>query len=167
MPAISPLGRALEAIEDWLLLPVLGGLLAFITIGVFAQVVLRYVFSTNFLWGEEMALFAFIWSIFIGAAVGVRRYIHLSFELFPLYFKGRSAAAHSLLVNLIILAVSVLQVTEGWNFADLNASRLSPAIGFNLFVPTLIIPISGVFMVLAALDRIAADLSKIATGRDA
>jgi len=167
MPAISKLGRALMAIEGWLLLPTLGALLAFITIGVFVQVILRYIFSTNFLWGEEMALLAFIWSIFIGAAVGVRRGIHLSFELFPLYFKGRSAGAHSLLVNLITLAVCALQVTEGWNFAVLNLGRQSPAIGINLFIPTLIIPLSGVFMVLATLDRMAADFRKIATGLDA
>lgn len=164
MPAKSKLGWALEVTEDWLLVPVLGALLAFITVGVFVQVVLRYVFSTNFLWGEELALLSFIWSIFIGAAVGVRRGIHLSFELFPLYFKGRSAGIHSLLVNLIILGVSILQVTEGWNFAVLNLGRLSPAIGINLFIPTLIIPLSGIFMVLATLDRMSADVTKIATG---
>ena len=51
------------------LLILLAGLLAFITLGVFIQVVLRYVFATSFLWGEELSLFAFIWCVFIGAAI--------------------------------------------------------------------------------------------------
>ena len=60
----------LARLEQWLL-PLLGALLAFITLGVFIQVVLRYVFATSFLWGEELSLFAFIWCVFLGAAICV------------------------------------------------------------------------------------------------
>ena len=67
--------RLLARLEQWLL-PLLGALLAFITVGVFIQVVLRYAFATSFLWGEELSLFAFIWCIFIGAAICVRRRAH-------------------------------------------------------------------------------------------
>ena len=69
--------------EQRVIIPLLAFLLAFITIGVFIQVVMRYVFSMSFLWGEELSLFAFIWSVFLGAAVGVRRRIHLGFDFLP------------------------------------------------------------------------------------
>jgi TRAP-type transport system small permease protein len=60
--------------------PVLAALLAFITAGVFLQVVLRYAFSTSFLWAEELSLFAFIWCIYLGAAIGVWRRNHFAFD---------------------------------------------------------------------------------------
>ena len=53
-------------LERWLE-PLLAALLAFITLGVFIQVVLRYLFATSFLWGEELSLFAFIWCVFLGS----------------------------------------------------------------------------------------------------
>ena len=52
--------RAFARLERWLL-PLLAALLALITPGVFVQVVLRYAFAMSFLWGEELAMFAFIW----------------------------------------------------------------------------------------------------------
>jgi len=71
--------RLFDRLERWLG-PVLAALLAFITIGVFIQVVLRYVFAMSFLWGEELSLFAFIWCIFLGTAVCSSRHTHFSFD---------------------------------------------------------------------------------------
>lgn len=164
MSTVTTLGRYLLVIEQRIIVPLLGLLLACVTIGVFIQVVLRYGFSTSFLWGEEVALFAFIWSVFMGAAIGVRRGIHLAFEVAPAFIRGRGVAAHTLLIDLSILSIALLIVVEGWTFSVLSAGRFSPAIGVNLFVPTLIIPASGVFMTLAILDRIVLDIRRIVAG---
>ena len=157
--------RTLEAIEQWIIIPLLAFLLAFITVGVFVQVVMRYAFSMSFLWGEELSLFAFIWSVFLGAAVGVRRKIHLGFDFLPELLTGRWAVAQRLTINLSILAVAVLLLVEGWAFSLLSVRRLSPALGISLFVPTLVIPISGGLMVLIVLRDLARDVRQFATGR--
>jgi TRAP-type C4-dicarboxylate transport system permease small subunit len=157
--------RALEAIEQWIIIPLLAGLLAFITIGVFIQVVMRYVFATSFLWGEELSLFAFIWSVFLGAVVGVRRKIHLGFDFLPELLTGRWAMAQRLVINLSILAVALLLLLEGWTFALLSVQRLSPALGISLFVPTLVIPISGGLMSLIALRDLAQDVRQLVAVR--
>ena len=81
--------RFFDRLERWLG-PVLAALLAFITIGVFIQVVLRYVFAMSFLWGEEMSLFAFIWCIFLGTAICSVRHSHFSFDMFH-GLRGRAA----------------------------------------------------------------------------
>ena len=73
--------RLFDRLERWLG-PVLAALLAFITIGVFIQVVLRYVFAMSFLWGEELSLFAFIWCMFLGTAICSVRRTHFSFDMF-------------------------------------------------------------------------------------
>ena len=157
--------RTLEAIEHWIIIPLLACLLAFITVGVFIQVVMRYVFATSFLWGEELSLFAFIWSVFLGAVVGVRRRIHLGFDFLPELLTGRWAVAQRLVINLSILAVALLLLLEGWTFALLSVQRLSPALGISLFVPTLVIPISGGLMSLIVLRDLAQDVRQLVAVR--
>jgi TRAP-type C4-dicarboxylate transport system permease small subunit len=157
-----------ERVFTWLergLSPVLGALLAFITIGVFIQVVLRYLFAMSFLWGEELSLFAFIWCCFLGTAVCSWRHTHFSFDMFEGMLGPRAAGAQRLVVDLCILAVSVVMVITGWQFSTLSIARLSPALGITLFVPTIVIPVSGVLMTLVSLIDIARDCRQIATGQ--
>lgn len=147
-----------------LLLPLLGALLAFITIGVFAQVVLRYVFARSFLWGEELSLFAFIWCVYLGAAICVWRRSHFAFDLFADRLEGRAAGVQSLIADLCVLLVAVVMLHHGWGFSELSQQRFSPALGITLLIPTIVIPVSGALMVLAALAQVASDLRRIATG---
>ena len=146
------------------LLPVLAALLAFITIGVFIQVCLRYLFSVAFIWGEELSLFAFIWCVFLGAAVNTRRRSHFSFDFLAGLLRGRAAAAQRLLVDLIILGFSLFMLVKGYEFAGVGLKRLSPGLGITMFVPTLIIPVSAVYMSLAALVDAVEDGRRILHG---
>jgi TRAP-type transport system small permease protein len=155
--------RLLVRIEG-LLIPLLAVLLALITIGVFIQVVMRYLFATSFLWGEELSLFAFIWCVFLGSAICSRRNAHFSFDLFEGLLHGRAAAAQRLAVDVAVLAVTVLLVAAGWEFSRLSLQRLSPALGITLFVPTVVIPASAALMLLAALVDIARDTRRLLAG---
>ncbi len=154
----------LSRLEQWLR-PLLAALLALITAGVFAQVVLRYLFDESFLWGEELSLFAFIWCVYLGAAISTRHRSHFSFDLAAGLLKGRAAGAQRLTVDLAVLAVAVLMLVEGWSFSQLSIQRLSPALGITLLVPTIVIPASGAFMILAVLVDLARDLGRIRSGR--
>jgi TRAP-type C4-dicarboxylate transport system permease small subunit len=144
--------------------PVLAGLLAFITIGVFIQVVLRYVFAMSFLWGEELSLFAFIWCVYLGTAICSWRHTHFSFDIFSEILRGRAAGVQRLLVDLCILSVTVVMVITGWQFSIMSIARMSPALGITLLVPTIVIPLSGVLMTLVSLMDVARDCRQIWTG---
>lgn len=154
----------LFALLERVLEPVLAGLLAFITIGVFIQVVLRYVFATSFLWGEELSLFAFIWCVYLGTAICSWRHIHFSFDIFAEILSGRAAGVQRLLVDLCVLSVTLVMVVAGWQFSQMSIARLSPALGITLLVPTIIIPVSGVLMSLVSLMDVARDCRQIWTG---
>jgi TRAP-type transport system small permease protein len=147
-----------------LLGPILAALLAFITIGVFIQVVLRYVFAKSFLWGEELSLFAFIWCVFLGTAVCSWRHTHFSFDMLEGYMSVRAEGVQKLIVDLCVLACTVVIMVNGWQFSDLSLKRLSPALGITLFVPTIVIPVSGALMTLVCLIDIARDCRQIASG---
>jgi TRAP-type C4-dicarboxylate transport system permease small subunit len=144
--------------------PVLAALLGFITIGVFIQVVLRYVFAKSFLWGEELSLFAFIWCVFLGTAVCSWRHTHFSFDMFSEVLHPRAAGVQRLIVDLCVLGVTVVMVVTGWQFSNFSVARLSPALGITLFVPTIVIPVSGVLMSLVCLVDIVRDCRQIVTG---
>ncbi|HUG22510.1 TRAP transporter small permease [Piscinibacter sp.] len=155
--------RLLVHIER-LLIPLLAALLALITAGVFIQVLLRYLFATSFLWGEELSLFAFIWSVFLGSAICSRRHVHFSFDMFDTLLTGRAAAFQRLLVDLAVLAVTVLLVAAGWDFSRLSLQSWSPALGITLFVPTVIIPLAGALMLVVSVVDIARDGRALITG---
>ena len=158
--------RILLAIER-AVLPVLGFLLAFITIAVFIQVVLRYGFAKSFLWGEELSLFAFIWCVFLGAAVCQRRRTHFAFDFLEGRLGARGTAAQRLVVDLLVLVCAVLLLVEGWTFSQLSLQRFSPALGITLFVPTIVIPLSGAFMTIALAASLLRHVRQIWTGEAA
>src|SRR5512145_1230663 len=117
--------RAFVRLERWLL-ALLAALLALITVGVFVQVVLRYGFAKSFLWGEELALFAFIWCVYLGAAICTWRRSHFAFDLFAGRLSGRAAGLQQLLVDLCVLLVAAVMLVQGAAFAELSVQRLSP-----------------------------------------
>ena len=139
----------------------LAALLAFMTFLVFIQVCMRYVFAKSFLWGEELSLFAFIWSVFIGAAIAVRRRIHFSFDFLANLLPGRAAAVQRLFVDLITLGLAIVILVQGYHFSVLSIQRFSPAVGITLFIPTMIVPISGAYMILATSRHIVKDCRQI------
>jgi len=156
--------RYLVRLEQWLL-PLLAALLGFITVGVFLQIVLRYGFHTSFLWGEELSLFAFIWCVYLGAAICVRRRNHFAFDFLAERLTGRAAGVQRLAVDLVVLGVAAILVIEGWTYSQLCIQRLSPALGITLFIPTIVIPLSGALMVAAAGTDVMRDCRRIWTGR--
>lgn len=149
---------------ELVLKPVLATLLAFITIGVFIQVCMRYFFAASFLWGEELSLFAFIWCAFLGSAICSWRHTHFSFDMFSGILPPRAAGVQRLVVDLCVLVVTLVMVVAGWRYSNLSLKSLSPALGITLFVPTIIIPVSGVLMTLVCLLDIVRDFRQIARG---
>ena len=69
-----------------------------------------------------------------------------------------------LVVDVCVLAVTLVMVVEGWKFSQLSLARMSPALGITLFVPTMAIPLSGALMLVVSLRDIARDLRSVWSG---
>ena len=52
-------------------------LVAVMTVLIFVQVVMRYVFSNSLAWTEELSRYLFLWSIWLGASYGVKTKTHV------------------------------------------------------------------------------------------
>mgnify|MGYP002407034014 CR=1 FL=1 len=62
--------------------------MAIMTVLVFIQVVMRYVFSNSLSWSEELARFIFLWLSWIGASYAVKERSHFRVEMFANMIKG-------------------------------------------------------------------------------
>src|SRR3954447_7660566 len=56
-------------------------LLAAMTLLTFAQVVLRYVFNSGFVWGVEATTYMFAWLVLFGISYGIRVHAHIGIDL--------------------------------------------------------------------------------------
>jgi TRAP-type transport system small permease protein len=118
----------------------------------------------SFLWGEELSTFAFVWCIFLGAVVNVRRRTNFAFEFFTEVLPGRWATAHRLAIDAIIVGCSLLLIWLGWQYAGLSTKRLSPALGISLVVPAMALPVAGFLMAAVGLRQIARGVVALVRG---
>ena len=57
---------------------------------ILTEVTVRYVFNFAFITSDEITRLAFVWSCFLGAAVGMRRLAHVRVTLLSSLFSGRA-----------------------------------------------------------------------------
>lgn len=130
----------LDRLEEYLACLLLAALGALLT----AQIILRFGFAIGFGWMEELARIGFVWVIYLGAIVGMRRYLHIRVTAGLLLFPARSrrlvAAVGDLCLFLFCAAFAWHGIELVWSTV-LVSFRLS-ATGLSMFWPYLVIPVS-------------------------
>ncbi len=109
----------------------IGLLLAVMTCAVFGQVMVRFVLTTvginiSAAWTEELARYALIWIVFLGAAIGCRRrqLISLEFVVRALPSLPGQGVVH--LGLLLCIGFFGLLVSVGFAFMELGEVETSP-----------------------------------------
>jgi TRAP-type C4-dicarboxylate transport system permease small subunit len=113
--------RVIGTLERWAGVGLIGIIVTAITVQVFT----RYVFNRPIIWVEELATYSFIWSVFIGASLGLKYGRHIRIETFVDHLAPRGKAATRILVNLIIIAVLWLLVREVGKIINIEARSTS------------------------------------------
>jgi len=88
------------------------GLLALIVVTITLQVVTRYVFGQPLVWVEELATYSFIWSVFLGAAVGLKELRHIRIETFLGRISPRPRAAVQAVLYALVGACCVTLASD-------------------------------------------------------
>lgn len=145
------------------LLRVTGGLLfiAFITTILF-QVIARNFIAMPFVWTDEIAMFCFIWSVFIGSAVGYRKGLHYLVEIFPENYVKINNLLKILALFLGFPLIYVL-TTSGWDYAQLGWGRYSFSLGIPMFYQSIIVPICGIVMMLFSCELLVTNTRELFT----
>jgi TRAP-type C4-dicarboxylate transport system permease small subunit len=131
---------------------------------VFTLVVLFQVLSRNYLlisvpWTDEIALIFFVWSVFLGAALGVRKRTHFLVELFPKSCV-RLNAFLDLTSDLLVLGMAAVFLWGGALFAQMGLRRNFSSIIVTQTYLFISMPIAAFCMLLFSVENLAGDLGR-------
>src|SRR5512133_1263205 len=121
--ATSWVGRAFDHVVEGL---VMLGLV--VTLGsTLTQVFARYILNNPLSWSEELSRLVFIWTIFLGAGVMVRRGGHVAVDSLVMLFPKWLQKAAWILSIFVMAASCMVLVFYGWKIL-VTISSLSPAL---------------------------------------
>jgi TRAP-type C4-dicarboxylate transport system permease small subunit len=131
--------RAYAALLSWLLVLSVGILVFPVSL----QIIARYTaLIPSYIWTEEMARFLFIWTIMIGAMIGVRESAHFEVDIWP-DLSRRAEAAIRILARLGVLALAVVFVVAGTEFTRFAWHRTSELADLPLWLIHMAWPVAG------------------------
>ncbi len=154
MPSNPSPWRRVTALYAKLLEILLGLCVSILVIPVTLQIVSRYTpFIPSYIWTEEMARFLFVWTIMIGAMVGVREAQHFEVDVWP-DLSRRSEALVRILARLGILALALVFVWAGLEFTRFAWNRTSELADLPLWLIHVAWPVAGFTWIAFAGEQI-------------
>ena len=121
----------------------------FMTILIFVQVIMRYVFESSLSWSEELARYLFVWMAYLAVSLGIKEMKHIKIDA-ALYLFPKKARKYVVLIGDVIVlcfaafvVISSFQmVAKLFSFGQVSAALsipmwivyLAPAVGFTLTV---------------------------------
>ena len=119
----------------------------------------------HYIWTEEMARFLFVWTIMIGAMIGVRESTHFEVDVWP-RTGPRVAALARLLGRIGILALALVFIWGGWKFTAFAMNRISELAELPLWLIHVAWPLTGATWLIFLGEQIHDDIA-VMTGRAA
>jgi TRAP-type C4-dicarboxylate transport system permease small subunit len=132
---------------------------------VIIQIAARYL-EVSVLWTEEIAVFSFVWAVFMGASIMVRKEAHFSFDFFKTNLTGNRKHILDLIIDMLMLGFVVYMLIYGkvimmtfWNYNWYSLPTLK--MGYVWAV----IPVSAVFMAVYKIEHIVQRIGKMRGGQ--
>ena len=149
--------RALSQVVEGLLLVMMVALCADVFLGVFS----RYVMARTFTWYDEIARLLFVWIVFLGAAVGVRRAAHFRLHLVVDRFPPGLRRATELVGVLVLMGFGLLLIQQGWKLVELGQFQRTPVMGLSKQYVYASVPAGGALIILYSLPHLGRALRRI------
>lgn len=125
------------------------------------QVVLRYVFHDSNAWSEELARYLFIYDVFIGAAIALRRSSHLQVDVFLNLMKERTKYIYTIVVTLLGIIFLAVLFVYSISLCKISAVNISPGLQVSMAVPYACMPLGAVLMILTSFEVIGQNYEKL------
>lgn len=142
--------RALEKAEEWVCVGLL--LLAFVI--QFAHIVGRYVLGMPIYFSEELARYAFIWSVMIGASIVFRTDAHTNVECFVSWLPGLARDILYVGRNLAVIGFLLVVIYNGTALAGRTMNVPSAALEWPWGLIYMAAPAGAALMIVNALRLI-------------
>jgi TRAP-type C4-dicarboxylate transport system permease small subunit len=132
-----------------------------LVIPVSLQIFSRYTaLIPSYIWTEEMARFLFIWTIMIGAMIGVRESTHFEVDVWP-RLGVRAEAAVRLISRIGVLVAALVFVWAGYEFTRFAWNRTSELAELPLWLIHVAWPATGITWIIFLGEQMARDITII------
>ncbi|MGI6034472.1 MAG: TRAP transporter small permease [Limnochordia bacterium] len=146
--AIKRIGDDVERILRVLLI----GLMAVMTSIVFYEVVARYVFNAPTRWSEEMARYLLIWLALSGLGLAIRKKQHIRVDFLLNYLPEWLNVLAAIFRAVSVLLYAVVLLVAGYEFAVMNKTQLSPAMGVPMYYVYLAVPVGATLIIFYLIE---------------
>ncbi len=152
------LKRFNDGLEKVLTTVGVGFFIVFISV-VFLQVLSRNYLRISMMWIQEVALFCFLWSVFIGGSIAVRRKRHYLVELFPEKYE-RINWVLDIIGDLSVFVMVYVFLPYGYQFMMLGLNRYSRILSLPQAYFFAVFPFAAVCMLLFGIEILWRDLRR-------
>lgn len=121
-----------EHAEDYILVV----LMSIMTLVIFIQVVMRYVFKNSLSWSEEMARYLFVWLSYLSISYGIKHRKHVKIEAALHLFPRKTRPYVVIIGDIVTLFWSVFIIVTGWVMTQkvLASGQTSPAMSIPMYI---------------------------------
>ena len=144
-------------------------LMAAIVLDVTWQVVTRFILKNPSSYTEELAGFLLIWIGLLGASHALYTKAHLGIDILTYKLKGTKKQTIEIIVNvLVFLFAFFVMVIGGYRLVNLTLTlkQISPAMGIPMGYVYVVVPLSGVLMMIYSIDFMVKALSNPESAED-
>jgi TRAP-type C4-dicarboxylate transport system permease small subunit len=139
---VSFLKRVFDSGVEWLCILLLAAISIDLLLGVFS----RYVLERTFVWYDEVARACFMWLVFLGAAVAVRRGAHFGLDVLVGMLPPPLKRAARLLTPLTVIVFSGALIWLGWDLMRHGATQTTAVMGMPVSWIYAAMPVGGALM---------------------
>lgn len=122
-----------------------------------AAVFFRFVVNSSLAFPEEVVRYLFVWSVFLGAAVGLRHNMHAAVEMFVDWLPRQVKRAVLALANLLCVVFFIILIVYGARIVMLVYPQQSPALEISMSYVYAAVPVGALFMLLYSLEAMLPD----------
>ncbi|MCF6188801.1 MAG: TRAP transporter small permease [Desulfobulbaceae bacterium] len=115
------------------------------------QVFCRYVLNSSLFWSEELARYMLVWLSFFGATVAYYRNLHPGVDVLTSRLSHDKQRLARLLVHITSMALALVLVISGLQFAWFVRLQISPALAIPKWIILAVIPASGAVLLVHGL----------------
>jgi len=119
-----------EHLEDIFIIPLMIGM----SVLIFVQVIMRYVFGNSLVWSEELARYLFVWLVYFSVSYTAKREKHIRIDaalmVFPVKLRPYIEILSEVLIFLFSIFIVVTSITVVQKIAA--SGQHSPALGLPM-----------------------------------
>ena len=153
---VIKVGNRVESLQLYVGFILTAGFLLVVAVDVFFREV-----ATPILWSDEVARFSYMWAVFFGSGVALRRGGHFKIDVITVNLHGNAKKICDVIQYICTATFVLILAFSGYEYAMMGLNRVSNPSGIPLIIATACIPVSSVFMAYYVVEGIISKLAGV------